>query len=89
MEYNDDTPVWQLSVGELREIIKSLIISNLPSTTNDEQEVYYGIKGIAKSLGVSERTAQRYKSNGELEGTITQVGRTIVFDKSRLKKSCK
>lgn len=84
----NDTPVWQLSVGEIRDLIKEIVADEQKNDIVVESgDVCYGIDGLAKALGVSRRTAQRYKSSGLLDGAIRQYGKTIIVDKEKLKST--
>lgn len=84
------TPVWQISVGELSEIIKRIINDNKENNESDifsssnnnipPRNYVYGIDGLAKLLGCSKTTAQRLKSKGVFSGAIKQNGRTIIID---------
>lgn len=44
----------------------------------------YGLKGIAKLLGVSKSTAFRIKKSGEFDEAIYQRGKTIIADGDKI-----
>lgn len=74
-----DRPLWQLTVGELLDILQSeRLVQKLEKTP--EKRIVYGIKGIAEIFGCSTSTAQRIKNSGKIKKAITQVGRKIVVD---------
>lgn len=74
-----DRPIWQLTVGELLDILQSeRPVQKLEKTP--EKRIVYGLKGIAEIFGCSTSTAQRIKNSGKIKKAITQVGRKIVVD---------
>lgn len=74
-----DRPIWQLTVGELLDILQSeKPVQKLEKTP--EKRIVYGLKGIAEIFGCSTSTAQRIKNSGKIKKAITQVGRKIVVD---------
>ena len=79
---NGDTPIWQLTVAEFREIMSE---SNQKQTTPEpvktDNECAYGISGLAELIGASKTTAQKLKSSGTINEAITQVGRKIIVNK--------
>ena len=79
---NGETPIWQLTVAEFREIIRE---GNQQQTTPEpariQIECVYGIAGLAELIGASKTTAQKLKSSGILNEAITQVGRQIIINK--------
>ena len=77
--YNEDTPISQLTVGELREIIRA----ELSGLTDSRGAVAHGIAGIADLFGVSYTQAKRLKASGILDAAISQSGRTIVVDSEK------
>lgn len=74
-----DRPIWQLTVGELLDILQSeRPVQKLEKTP--EKRIVYGLAGIAELFDCSISTAQRIKNSGKLKKAITQVGRKIVVD---------
>ena len=74
-----DRPIWQLTIGELLDILQSeRPVQKLEKTP--EKRIVYGIKGIAEIFGCSTPTAQRIKNSGKIKKAITQVGRKIIVD---------
>ena len=74
-----DRPIWQLTVGELLDILQSeRPVQKLEKTP--EKRIVYGLKGIAEIFGCSTSTAQRIKNSGKIKKAITQVGRKIIVD---------
>jgi len=74
-----DRPLWQLTVGELLDILQSERLAQKLEKT-PEKRIVYGLKGIAEIFGCSTSTAQRIKNSGKIKKAITQVGRKIVVD---------
>ena len=70
-EINPKTPLWQLTVEEFLEISKNL---------NSEKKYVYGLKGLAKILGISISKASKIKSSGILDDAIIQNGNIIIID---------
>ena len=74
-----DRPIWQLTIGELLDILQSeRPVQKLEKTP--EKRIVYGLKSIAEIFGCSTSTAQRIKNSGKIKKAITQVGRKIVVD---------
>ena len=71
-------PLWQLTVGELLDLLDSRKPTSEPTTP--EKKIVYGLKGIAQLFGCSVSTAQRIKNSGKIDKAITQVGRKIIID---------
>ncbi|MFR2069318.1 MAG: DUF3853 family protein [Bacteroides nordii] len=74
---SDDTRLFDLTTGELKELIRSAIPE--PKKQEDKKLVY-GINGIAELFGCSKAAACRLKSSGLIDKAISQYGRTIVVD---------
>lgn len=86
MNYNDNTPISFLTVGQLKEVlgIDSDQIAKQrekgAASSNAEQKRYvYGLRGIRQLFGVSHATAQRYK-NTFLSDAVSQQGQIIITD---------
>jgi len=76
-----NTPVWQLTVGELLDFVKDSMKPAESHVTFEHKEKYvYGIPGIANLLGVSKTAVWVYRKQGWIEPAIRQVGRKIVCD---------
>jgi hypothetical protein len=81
---NDGTPIWQLTVGEFKDLIRTTAVTTLPTEKHAEPgEFVYGISGLASLLKVSKTTAQKIKSSGLLDQAITQVGRQTIIDRKK------
>lgn len=74
--YNDDTHINQLTVGELRDLIRTEIIG----LTDNRGGTVHGLRGIADLFGVSYTQAKRIKASGVIDAAVSQSGRTIVVD---------
>lgn len=86
MNYNDNTPITFLTVGQLKEVLgidDDQIAKQREKGTessNAEQKRYvYGLRGIRQLFGVSHATAQRYK-NTFLSDAVSQQGQIIITD---------
>ena len=81
-----DTPVWQLSVRELLEIIDSNSTHmKMPNEENkkDTPNYVYGIAGLEKLLGCSKGHVSKLKAVGLFEEAIIQNGRKIIVDSDK------
>lgn len=67
----------QQTCQELTLTIESRL--NKEQAQPSEAETYHGISGLAKALGVSKVTAQRWKTLGYLEGGYQQIGNSIII----------
>lgn len=74
--FSDDTRLIDLTVGDLKELITSLI-SKIKQI--EEKRYVYGLQGLA-DLHCTKRHASKIKSSGILDEAIKQRGRTIVID---------
>ncbi len=57
------------------------------SETDSPSAYVYGIAGLARYLGVSPPTAQKYVNSGFLDGAIRQVGRKYSFNKEKVNEA--
>jgi phosphoserine phosphatase len=73
----DETPIAMLTVGELREILKTK--EHVEKHNFAEKKYVYGLRGIRELFRVSHATAQKYKDT-ILKDAITQHGRKIITD---------
>jgi len=83
-----NTPIWKLTVRELRDIIDRVTQENINSLVLPKQaendEYIHGLKGVAKLLGCTISYVSRLKSKGLFEGAYVQRGRKIVFNKTKV-----
>lgn len=83
-QLSKEVPLWQLTVGEFETLIEKLIRPRTEdvrkAATDPTDKILVGIQGLASYLEVSRATAQNYKSSGILDGSYTQIGRTIRFN---------
>lgn len=78
---NNETPIWQLSVGEFLELLRPTETKQTESdTTQSEKRYVYGLAGLRQLVGCSHVTAQRIKDSGKIKGCYSQVGRKLIFD---------
>lgn len=75
MEITDNTRIIDLTVGQFKELINT-VLSGVPAA--QERRVVKGIAGIMELFGVGQSTAQRYK-DGILAPAIQQAGRGCSF----------
>jgi hypothetical protein len=83
LNVTEETPVWQLTVGQFKELMRPFYERSIEKESiseNSSDKILVGIQGLASYLEVSRATAQNYKSSGILDGSYTQIGRTIRFD---------
>ena len=83
MEIDLNMPVWQLTVGQLLDIIIQHMGNNTATTvidTTKSDKYVYRLAGIAELFGCSKKTASRLKQSGKIDGAIVQVGHLIVVD---------
>lgn len=83
-DYNK--PIWQLTIGELVEILDSRkpIPEEKTTTENFVGEKYvYGLSGLARLLGCSKNHAGKLKSKGIFDKAIIQNGRKIIIDSEK------
>lgn len=76
----EDTPIWQLSVREFRELIRQETNQAIKAEPATEKQYVYGIDGIARLFDCSRMTAQRIKNSGKIDKAIKQAGRKIIVD---------
>lgn len=79
-----NTPIWQLTTGELLDLIKIEakpieIDTTTPDPINPKHYVY-GLTGIAELLKCSKSTANRIKQSGIIKDAIKQMGKIIIVD---------
>lgn len=78
---NSNTPVWQLSVAELIELIDNqLNKTNSNGQKTQEKKYLYGISGISELFHCSLATANRIKKSGVISKAICQVRKKIIID---------
>ena len=81
MNYNDNTPITLLTVGQLKEVLGLAEKQEkaIEKTTGGKKYVY-GISGIRQLFGgISHVTAHKYKDTF-LRDAISQQGRIIITD---------
>ena len=74
---SNDTRIIDLTVGELKDLIASVIPV---LETKKEKKLVYGLDGLAKLFGCSKSAAYELKRSGKIDKAITQLGRKIVVD---------
>lgn len=78
-----DTPVWQLTLGELIYSIKQSFPQNIhfPIENDDEDHYITGLKELSKYLGISYSLTSKLKREGVFDRAIKQRNRTIIINK--------
>ena len=74
-----DKPVWQMTKGELFEMLGGIPTVKVYNTPK-ERRLVYGIAGIARLFNCSMTTANRIKASGKIDRAISQCGRMITVD---------
>ncbi|MRJ09692.1 DUF3853 family protein [Ornithobacterium rhinotracheale] len=72
------TPITDLSVGELIDIINQKKVT--PTPPKIEKKYVYGLKGLADLLGCSKTHAFKLKQSGIFDKAIIQNGKKIIVD---------
>lgn len=80
---NSNTPLWQLTVGEFKELLNGVSETNIV-LDNSSPNILHGLDGIALFFGVSKTTALKWKQSGRYKEAITQDGRTITCDAKKM-----
>lgn len=84
MTHGLSTPVWQLTAGELIELVAKHMQQQLPIHKNEQtsigDDVVYQYAGIAKLLNCSKTMVSKHRKAGWIEPAIRQRGRKIVCD---------
>lgn len=77
--FDPNTPIWQLTIGEFMELINQVQTVTIDNTPK-EKRLVYGIAGIAQIFNCSMTTANRIKASGKIDRAISQCGRMITVD---------
>ena len=83
---NLNKPLWQLTIGELVDILDSRqpkIVSEIVENERNDPKYVYGISGLAKLLNCSKTHVGRLKSRGIFDEAIIQNGRKIIIDSEK------
>jgi hypothetical protein len=79
MDRDLNTPLWQLTLGDLLDAIQKLQQPEPPKIEDYTDNKYvHNISGIAKLLGCSKPMVSTYRKEGWIEPAITQRGRKII-----------
>ena len=78
----DSMPLWQLTVGEFRQLLRECGNLSSPNVTpvGREKKYVYGIPGIAELFNCSIASANKIKASGRIDKAIIQIGRKIIVD---------
>lgn len=82
MEMNYNTPLSEISLGQLIDAMKKEmnLVSKIETEQPQHKQYVYGLIGLAKLLGCSRATAYTIKKSGVLDEAISQNGRKIIVD---------
>ncbi|MGL5262611.1 MAG: DUF3853 family protein [Bacteroides sp.] len=75
-----DRPLWQLTAREFLELNKQSAPLIVEQRTQKKQQIITGVPALSKELNVSETTLHEWKAKGYLDGSFSQIDRTILFD---------
>lgn len=83
--FTSNTRIIDLTVGELESILARYFPKDAPRADGETQQVIRGLKAIAQTLGISEKTLTRWRQN-KIIGypTIMQVGNVITAERNQL-----
>lgn len=80
----DSMPLWQLTVGEFKQIIAETVAKslndNVTTTSSRNNRYVYGLAGIAELFNCSIASANKIKASGRIDKAIIQIGRKIMVD---------
>lgn len=80
----DSMPLWQLTVGEFKQIIAETVAKslndNVTTTSSRNIRYVYGLAGIAELFNCSIASANKIKASGRIDNAIIQIGRKIMVD---------
>lgn len=82
-EYTDETPLFHLSVGQLKDLLRSNATEVRMEVKTTEAPLR-GNKAAADFIGCSERHIVRLKNEGVLDGAFTQKRHLILYDRKKL-----
>lgn len=83
---NLNKPLWQLTIGELVDILDSRqpkTEKEIEKTDESKTKYVYGLSGLASILGCSKNHAGKLKSTGVFDDAIIQNGRKIIIDSEK------
>lgn len=81
---NDATRIIDLTVGQLEDLTRAWVRSEMASTKagedHQDKRHVYGLKGLAKLLGCSVTRACQINTSGVIEPALTRLGNLLIFD---------
>lgn len=80
MTITDDTPIAMLTVGQLKEVLKGGIPTQVTVQEAPKKNLVFGYQGLAAALNVSIGWAGKLIRSGRIKDAVTQEGRTIIID---------
>lgn len=80
VEITDDTPIAMLTVGQLKEVLRQGVPTQVTVQEAPKKHLVYGYKGLADVLGKSVGWAGKVIRSGRIDAAITQEGRAIIID---------
>lgn len=88
----DERPIWMLSVGELRNLLRTTMLIDVDEekinvSPSKKEKYIFGLQGICKEFNVGHNTAQRLK-DGILKDAVMQAapGCKVIIDRELARK---
>ena len=79
LQYNETTPIWQLTVGQFLSLMDSRNPHEHTVKKSPERRYVKGLHGIISLFGCSKPTAMKLK-NTIIKDAVSQTGRVIITD---------
>lgn len=79
LQYNETTPIWQLTVGQFLDLMDSRHPYEQAARKSPERRYVKGLHGIISLFGCSKPTAMKLK-NTIIKDAVSQNGRVIITD---------
>lgn len=79
LQFNETTPIWQLTVGQFLKLMDSRNSHEQTTKKSPERRYVKGLHGIISLFGCSKPTAMKLK-NTIIKDAVSQNGRVILTD---------
>lgn len=76
---NPDLPIWQLTVGQFRELLKENAATEIT-----EKKIVTGYQGLADFLGCGRSKVYELVASDEIKDATIRHGRKIMFDTEKV-----
>jgi hypothetical protein len=81
MVMNQNTRIVDITVGELTDIIKSLIPTGIVKEEKPKEKwLVHGREGLAELFGCSKKHADTIRNSGVIDKAVSRIGKIIVVD---------